>query len=154
MITPSHILRLAKLLTALATCCVALFLVLVVFAFQLESEEHSGSETEVQKTAAVHKKPTLVILHKKGEMMFKDNCSTCHNIDNDKVGPALKGVTSRRDITWIRRFVRNSERMIKSGDKTAVELYEKYNQTDMTKFSSLTNAEIDSIMAYVKEAGK
>ncbi len=152
MVTPTQLTRLIELLTAMAVSCVALFVVLVLFAFQIESDESSGSET---KNLALVKseKPAPVILHKKGEAIFKDNCSSCHNIESDKIGPALKGVASRRDIVWIRSFVRNSELVIKSGDKTAVELYKKY-QADMTKFPSFTNAEIDSIVAYIGEAGK
>lgn len=152
MITPSQMIRLIELLTALAVSSVALFVVLVLFSFQLESEEPSSSESQ-NKNLLTEKKPAPVILHKKGEALFKDNCASCHSIEKDKVGPALKGVASRRDLAWIRNFVRNSEIVIKSGDKTAVALYQKY-QADMTKFPTFTNAEIDSIVAYIGEAEK
>jgi cytochrome c2 len=152
MVTKSQMIRLIELLTALAVSSVTLFVVLVLFSFQIESEERSGSET-LTKNQLTEKKHVPMILHKKGEALFKDNCASCHSIEKDKVGPALKGVASRRDIVWIRSFVRNSELVIKSGDKTAEALFQKY-KADMTKFPSFTNAEIDSIVAYIGEAGK
>ena len=84
-----------------------------------------------------------------GESLFKANCRACHAVDQKLVGPALGGVYDRRDMDWIKAFVKNSQAVIASGDAYAVALYEEYNQTVMTSFN-LSDSEIESIIAYVR----
>jgi hypothetical protein len=61
-----------------------------------------------------------------GEQIFKNNCATCHaTTDEVVVGPGLKGILERRPIEWIIKWVNNPQKVIKSGDKYAVDLYEK-----------------------------
>lgn len=84
-----------------------------------------------------------------GESLFNANCRVCHGIDQKLVGPALAGVYDRRDMDWIKAFVKNSQAVIASGDAYAVQLFEEYNNTVMTSFN-LSDSEIESIMAYVK----
>jgi len=84
-----------------------------------------------------------------GEKLFKGNCTVCHSINEKVVGPALKNVHTRRDLKWITAFVKNSQKVIKSGDPYAVKLYEQYNKTEMTSFD-FEDQEIASIVAYIK----
>jgi mono/diheme cytochrome c family protein len=86
-----------------------------------------------------------------GKSLFNANCKTCHAIENRLVGPALKNVYDRApSIDWIFGFVRNSQKVIQSGDDYAVALYDEYNQTEMTSFTSFTNEEILDILSYIK----
>ena len=86
----------------------------------------------------------------KGEELFKGNCTTCHAVQKQVVGPALKDITKRRDITWIKKFVRNSQKVIKvEKDPYAVALYTKFGGTEMTAFSSFKDDEIEAIVAYI-----
>ena len=71
---------------------------------------------------------------KNGESLFKGNCTVCHAIDEVVIGPALRDVHERRDQEWIYAFIKNSQKVIKSGDEYAVELYNQYNKTLMTSF--------------------
>jgi hypothetical protein len=41
--------------------------------------------------------------------------------------------------------------MIKSGDAAAVKVYEENNKVNMTVFSTLTETDIDNIIAYTSE---
>ena len=84
-----------------------------------------------------------------GESLFKANCRACHAVNQQLVGPALAGVYDRRDMDWIKAFIKNSQAVIASGDEYAVALYEEYNNTVMTSFN-LNDTEIESIIAYVK----
>jgi len=86
-----------------------------------------------------------------GENLFKQNCKACHNVDSRLVGPALKNVYDRRDLPWIYSFVKNSQKVINSGDDYAVKLFKEYNQTEMTAFASFEDKEILSILAYIKD---
>jgi mono/diheme cytochrome c family protein len=86
-----------------------------------------------------------------GKQLFDANCKTCHRVDKKLVGPALAGVYDRApSIDWIKSFIHNSSAVIASGDKYAVDLYNQYNKTQMTAFTSLKDADIMNILAYVK----
>ncbi|WP_245816835.1 MULTISPECIES: cytochrome c3 family protein [Reichenbachiella] len=84
-----------------------------------------------------------------GEKLFKANCTVCHAVNEKVVGPALKDVHKRRDVAWITAFVKNSQKVISSGDPYAVKLYEEFNKTQMTSFD-FADEEILSIVAYLK----
>lgn len=86
-----------------------------------------------------------------GESLFNANCKTCHRVHQKLVGPALADVYDRApSIDWIKSFIRNSAAVIASGDQYAVNLYNEYNKTQMTAFSSLKDEDIMNILAYVK----
>jgi mono/diheme cytochrome c family protein len=85
-----------------------------------------------------------------GEAIFKNNCSSCHKIDEKMTGPALKDIEKRRDRAWIHKWVHNSLAVIASGDDYAVKLYNEYNKTQMTQFTNLKDEEIDGILDYIK----
>jgi mono/diheme cytochrome c family protein len=88
-----------------------------------------------------------------GGTLFKQNCTTCHAINEVVVGPALKGVDKRRDTKWIINFVHNSSKVIADGDPYAVALYNKFGKTQMTSFPGLSDQEITSIVEYIKTGG-
>ncbi len=102
---------------------------------------------EISKDAAVIKV---------GEDLFNGNCKSCHRVKQKLVGPALAGVYDRApSISWIKSWIRNSTKVIASGDAYAVALYTEYNKSQMTAFNSYTDDQIMSILAYVKsEADK
>lgn len=86
-----------------------------------------------------------------GEVLYQQNCKTCHNVQTKLIGPALKNVYDRRELPWIIKFVQNSTKVIQSGDEYAVNLYEEYNKTMMTTFDFLTAEDVTNIMAYIKD---
>jgi Cytochrome c len=65
------------------------------------------------------------------------------------IGPGLKGISQRRDLDWITKWVQNSGNVIKSGDKYANEIFNKYNKIQMTNFDKLSDEDIKSIVAYI-----
>jgi cytochrome c2 len=88
---------------------------------------------------------------KAGEGIFNANCKACHRVKQKLVGPALAGVYDRApSIDWIKSFIHNSSAVIASGDEYANKLYNEYNKTQMTAFSSLKDADIMNVLAYVK----
>ena len=91
-----------------------------------------------------------------GEALFNGNCKSCHRVKQKLVGPALAGVYDRApSIDWIKAWVRNSTKVIASGDTYGVNLYNEYNKSVMTSFNSYTDEQIMNILAYVKaEADK
>lgn len=90
-----------------------------------------------------------------GETLFKNNCKQCHSAgENILVGPGLKGIDERRDFAWIKAWVQNPDKVIKSGDKYANDLYNKFNKLQMTAFPAYGDKEIHDILAYVKKANE
>ena len=85
-----------------------------------------------------------------GEQIYKNNCSTCHAVTDEViVGPGLKGILQRRTIDWIVPWVKNPQAIIASGDKYAVDLYNKYNKAQMTAYPGYSAAQITSVIAYI-----
>ncbi len=84
-----------------------------------------------------------------GEKLYKNNCTQCHDINEVVIGPALKDVHERRPKEWLLSWIKNSQKVIASGDEYAVALYEEYNKTLMTAYP-FSDEEITSILAYIK----
>ncbi len=82
--------------------------------------------------------------------IYKKTCKACHTIGGGKlVGPDLKGVTERREMDWIVKFVQNSQGMIKAGDKAAVALFNQFNKVPMPD-QPLSKAQIVGLMEFIK----
>jgi cytochrome c len=83
---------------------------------------------------------------------FNSKCSGCHSVGQGVVvGPDLHGVTERHDASWLHKFVRSSQTVIRSGDVAAVALYEKYKKR--MPDHPFTDAEIDALLAFIKAGG-
>jgi mono/diheme cytochrome c family protein/Na+-transporting methylmalonyl-CoA/oxaloacetate decarboxylase gamma subunit len=85
-----------------------------------------------------------------GEKLFKNNCAVCHQVQNKMVGPALKNVYERRDVPWLLGFIKNSQKVIQSGDEYAVNLYNEYGKAVMPSFDYFSDDEIKNILGYIK----
>ena len=89
-----------------------------------------------------------------GKKLFKQNCAACHNLKRKMTGPNLFKVEERLsqdeglDREWLYKWIKNSPGMIKSGDAYAVKIYNEYNGAAMTAFPTLSNGDIDNILAY------
>jgi len=85
-----------------------------------------------------------------GKVLFDAQCATCHAIGHKVVGPALASIPKTRDRMWLHRFIRNSSKVIASGDKHAVFLYTQFNETRMPHFEFLSTDQINSILDYIE----
>ncbi|UOQ79603.1 cytochrome c3 family protein [Hymenobacter sp. 5414T-23] len=90
-----------------------------------------------------------------GDALFKGNCAQCHAVNEVVVGPALAGITKRRPMSWIIPWIKNSSKVVASGDDYAVKLFNQYGKQQMPSFQ-LSDQEITSIVAWVtsQEGGK
>ncbi|MBT2557675.1 cytochrome c [Hymenobacter sp. ISL-91] len=84
-----------------------------------------------------------------GDALFKGNCAQCHAINEVVVGPALAGVRKRRPEKWLHAWVKNSSKLIASGDEYALKIYEQYDKQQMPSYN-LSNEEISQILDYVE----
>jgi mono/diheme cytochrome c family protein len=86
-----------------------------------------------------------------GKVLFQTNCASCHQPHKKLTGPALAGVEER----WPNKknlyaWIRNSAAFLKTGDVYANNLYIEYNKVAMNQFPTLTDGEIDAMLAYIK----
>lgn len=90
----------------------------------------------------------------KGKSLFNQNCAACHSLTKRMTGPALANVESRLaedeglSKDWIYAWIKNSSGVIASGDAYANKVYNEYNKAAMTAFPTLSNEDIDNILAY------
>ena len=97
---------------------------------------------------------TLALNAQDGKALFNQKCASCHAIDKQLVGPALKGVEDRwDDKAMLYDWVRNSAAVIKKGYPRAVAVYNEYNKIQMSAFPELKNADIDAILGYINTGG-
>ncbi len=93
---------------------------------------------------------------KKGETLFKANCTACHALEKKLVGPPLKGIVTSSaekgiDKEWLHKWILNNEALRKSGDKYANQIYEEYGRAAMNVFEGQLSAQdVDDILAYVE----
>lgn len=98
-----------------------------------ESDESSGSDGEVPPTGpksidhgGITEVPDDPELIKKGEKAFQKNgCTACHKMKKSEVGPALGGVTERREPEWIAKMILNPREMLNK-DPTAQKLLQEH----------------------------
>ena len=113
-----------------------LFLTLLFFSNVSFAQDDDGIPTDDAIVAA-------------GGQLYKNNCTQCHAINEVVIGPALKDVHERRPKEWLIAWIRNSQKVIASGDEYAVALYEQYNKTVMTAYP-FSDEEITSILSHIK----
>ena len=85
-----------------------------------------------------------------GKTIFTGRCAACHSVNKQLTGPALAGLSDRRTIDWIVKFVQSSQTMVKSGDKDAVALFAQFNRIPMPDHADLTADDIKNIVEYIK----
>ncbi|WP_341655239.1 c-type cytochrome [Blattabacterium cuenoti] len=87
-----------------------------------------------------------------GMELFKKNCTACHSIDLRKkmIGPALHGVTEKRNRKWLHQWIKNNKSLRESGDKDALEIYKEYGNIEMNSFPQLSEKQIDDILFFLK----
>ena len=88
-----------------------------------------------------------------GGTVFKQNCAVCHSLgDNVITGPGLKGIVDRAPKgDWLFNWVRNSEKMIKSGDPEANKIFKEYKGVSMTVFEgTISDDDIKAVVEYIK----
>lgn len=91
-----------------------------------------------------------VLAQDKGEASFKQICAACHTVGKGKlVGPDLANVHLRHSEEWLKKFIRSSQTVIKSGDNYADSLFKAFNQVPMPDNPALTDENIKDILNYI-----
>jgi len=90
-----------------------------------------------------------------GSKLFAAQCASCHALNNKVVGPALAGVIDKyeEDYDWLNAWIKNNQKLIKSGDERANAIYAEYNGAAMNIFENLSDSEITSILMWIDNGG-
>lgn len=91
---------------------------------------------------------------KKGEELFASKgCVGCHKVGGGKlVGPDLKGVTARRDETWLKKMILRPEVMVKEDEVAKKLLAETF--VPMPNQNVDPKTELPFILSFLKSAEK
>jgi cytochrome c oxidase subunit 2 len=90
-----------------------------------------------------------------GSTLFNANCASCHALNGKVVGPALSGVVDKysEDYTWLVSWIKNNQKLVKSGDERANKIYNEYNGQAMNLFENLSDDQITSILMWIDNGG-
>ena len=88
---------------------------------------------------------------KRGESLFQNRgCVGCHSIGKGKrAGPDLAGLTQRRSLAWLRRWISNPTPMFDT-DSTAKALLAEFNNTRMPNLR-LKDDEVEALLQYIQQ---
>jgi glucose/arabinose dehydrogenase/mono/diheme cytochrome c family protein len=84
----------------------------------------------------------------KGKQLFEQHCSSCHQFEQDAIGPNLSGLTRQVETEWIREFIKNPAAVLEKKDARALALLEKY-RTQMPSFPQLVEEDLDALLSYL-----
>lgn len=99
--------------------------------------------------------PQLTALDK-GQVLFQENCASCHYIGKDLTGPDLAHVVKRfrpymyeGGLTNLYDFTRNPAKVMEH-ESYYLCLKNKFGGAVMTAFPTLTDTELDNLYAYIE----
>ena len=84
-----------------------------------------------------------------GEKLYKSNCAACHKLDKKLIGPALKGITEKREQDWLIAWIKDNNALVASGDKLAKEV-QGSNPAAMIAYPQFSDQDIIDILEYTK----
>lgn len=98
-----------------------------------------------------HLPENLQGIARKGEEIFEANCTQCHAINEQIVGPPLKDVAKRWSTPQLlAQFIKHPQRIIDSGKNPyATALFKKYKQY-MPNHDFLSDDDIQALLAYIQ----
>ena len=85
---------------------------------------------------------------KAGKALFNSKCAACHKLNKKLVGPALGKIADRREMDWLKAWIRDNNALRASGDADAIAIYEEFKGSPMTAFPQLSDVDIENIIAY------
>ncbi len=110
----------------------------------LQGREYTHSDTDIPL-------PANGSSITQGKAEFIEHCSKCHFIHHESYyAPALGSVTKRHSRAWLIDFIHNSQRVIKSGDPYAQNLFNAFDKHVMVSMEFMEKNEINAILDYIE----
>ena len=116
----------------------------------MKIEQLMGYRAETVDVATANQAGTVKLNLDKGAYLFATRCAACHTIGNgDKIGPDLLGVTSVRDLNWLRRTISEPDKLIAEKDPIAMALFKQYKEVQMPRLG-LAEADVNVLIDFMK----
>ncbi len=81
-------------------------------------------------------------------VLFNQYCASCHNFNENVIGPNLAGVTSKVSKEWLIEFIKDPKKSVESGDERAMELYAKYKLL-MPSFETIKDKDLEDLVGFI-----
>ena len=116
----------------------------------MKIEQLMGYQAQTVDLAAASQAGAMKLNLDKGAYLFATRCAACHTIGNgDKIGPDLLGVTSVRDLNWLRRTISEPDKLIAEKDPIAMALFKQYKEVQMPRLG-LADADVNVLIEFMK----
>ena len=146
-----------------------LFVIAAVFMISCGGSDQSSSEsTEAPKSMVAEEKPVDPMENKgigpisslvlpseidtemagRGQVLYDAMCTACHKPDVKYIGPAPKGIMSRRSPEWIMNMILNPDEMVMK-DPIARALLAEFNGAPMAN-QNLTEEQAREVLEYFR----
>lgn len=90
----------------------------------------------------------------KAEELFQFRCSSCHSLGSENgLGPGLSGVTQMRERAWLKRWLKEPDKMLAEKDPIAIDLYNRYNKILMPNLR-LSDGDVEGLLLFLESADK
>lgn len=125
-----------------------------ILADQLANTLHNWKEPSTEQSYA---DAPQIRPPSSGEELFRTRCASCHSLGPEdgqglglrNIGPDLLGVTEQRDPAWLRRWIKEPDRMLKEQDPLALELFARYDQVSMPNLR-LDDTSVTAILEFLQ----
>ena len=87
-----------------------------------------------------------------GKGLFSSKCIACHDMDQKKVGPAIRNVTKERSLEYVMNVIYNTTKMQKN-DPTFKAQVIKFKNIPMPD-PNLTESQARSLVEYLRSVAK
>jgi protein SCO1/2 len=119
-----------------------------VLATLLESLNPKKKESKLKDYADA---PLRLREISRGENLFYTRCNDCHSIGQGKgIGPDLYNITKNREEKWLRRWIKEPDKMLEEKDPISVSLFEAYDKVPMPNLK-LSDVDVDALIKYLSE---
>ena len=116
----------------------------------MKIEQLIGYRAQTVDAAAANQTGAIKLNLDKGAYLFATRCAACHTIGNgDKIGPDLLGVTSVRDVNWLRRTIIEPDKLLAEKDPIATALFKQYKEVQMPRLG-LAEADVNVLIDFMK----
>lgn len=116
----------------------------------MKIEQLLGYRAQTVDTAAAIQAGSVKLNLDKGAYLFATRCAACHTIGSgDKIGPDLLGVTSVRDLNWLRRTISEPDKLLAEKDPIATALFKQYKEVQMPRLG-LAEADVNMLIDFMK----
>jgi cytochrome c551/c552 len=87
-----------------------------------------------------------------GKTLYNAQCIVCHDMDQRKIGPAMKNITKQRTPEYLMNLLLNSAQMLKE-DPTMKALLKEYNNMPMPD-PGFNQAKARAVVEYLRSMAK